>query len=651
MKRLCKTRTSGAALNLLVAGLLVACSDDDPKARCSVKSLQLCQLSPGYGNPYEGQLDLMSWTQLLRKVGLELNGRLPSAAERSATDVHGQLGFEASLWDMMYEEAFLDRIKEIYNDSFLTDKYLGGENAVSLLDVKDYPNLKWYEGAKDKDRLRERTNDGIAREVLELIAYVIRNDRSFKEILTADYTVANGYSASAFIGYKGMRFRVPDEPERYRPIRVPGRPHAGILSSPMFLNRFPTSDTNRNRHRARMVYQFFLGSDINALGDRPIDANATDVQNPTRYDPACVTCHSVMDPVAGAFQAFNEKGAFDAKPKWYDDMRPPGFGGEPLPEKDFHRGLQWLARRLVENPGFAQATVYALFRGLTGQAPLSPVKPVVPGSPTAEELALDRAFQVQQNILGTVQARFVESGYNFKFLIREIVLTPYFRAAGALRPMLPDEEQEMSSFGTARLLTPEQLNRKIRAVSGARWGDDGDDYLLEEYRLFYGGIDSDLVTQRIEEPNGVMAAIAQRMAHEVACRAVSADFARDSGARVLFPGIDAGTQPSAPNELRGEVLSAAQYLHAQLLGEELAADDPEILATATLFNKVWAIGQEGLQANRFPKELPEPCRANRDPLTGKDLGERRVVEDPYYTLRAWMAVVSYLLSDYRFLHE
>ena len=31
--------------------------------------------------------------------------------------------------------------------------------------------------------------------------------------------------------------------------------------------------------------------------------------------------------------------------------------------------------------------------------------------------------------------------------------------------------------------------------------------------------------------------------------------------------------------------------------------------------------------------------------------EQQVVDDPNYTVRAWMAVMAYLLSDYRFLHE
>ena len=49
-------------------------------------------------------------------------------------------------------------------------------------------------------------------------------------------------------------------------------PHAGILSTFQYLTRYPTTETNRNRLRARMYYQHFLGVDVLEL------AAAYDVQ-------------------------------------------------------------------------------------------------------------------------------------------------------------------------------------------------------------------------------------------------------------------------------------------------------------------------------------------------------------------------------------
>jgi len=82
----------------------------------------------------------------------------------------GQIGLEASLAEMMRDERFYARIMELYNDLFLTDKYLGRENAVALLDEEVYPNLRWYERKYPNDESKARvTNDSLAREPLELL--------------------------------------------------------------------------------------------------------------------------------------------------------------------------------------------------------------------------------------------------------------------------------------------------------------------------------------------------------------------------------------------------------------------------------------------------------------------------------------------------
>jgi hypothetical protein len=264
--------------------------------------------------------------------------------------------------------------------------------------------------------------------------------------------------------------------------------------------------------------------------------------------------------------------------------------------------------------------------------------------------ALERAYNLQQQILRTIQRRFIDSGYNFKLLVREIVLSPYFRAKNAA-PLTAEMETELSTFGTARLLTPEHLARKIEATTGVRWrrGAGQTDYLLSQYRIFYGGIDSDLVTKRVTEPNGVMASLAQRMAYEVACSAVPYDFSKSADDRLLFPYVDRDTPLS---EASTQVRDNVRHLHAQLLGEDLASDDPEIDATLGVLMEAHNLGAEGLSNGTVSEELAEPCRLYDDRNTGDSLPDaRRIGRDGDYTLRAWMAAVSYLLSDYQFLYE
>ena len=67
-------------------------------------------------------------------------------------------------------------------------------------------------------------------------------------------------------------------------------PHAGILSMFQYLRRYPTTVTNRNRLRARMVYRHLLGIDVMALAPQVTDAAAVakKYDNPTLQAPECV---------------------------------------------------------------------------------------------------------------------------------------------------------------------------------------------------------------------------------------------------------------------------------------------------------------------------------------------------------------------------
>jgi hypothetical protein len=715
---------AGFVLLLLGSALTVSGCKEDPTlfGGCSTQDMNACPQSEGFENPYEGQLELLTWTETLRKASLELTGKLPTERQVQITAEHGQMGLEASLAEMMRDERFYDRAIELYNDHFLTDKYLGRENAIELLDEDVWPNLRWFERKyPDDDAAARLTNDSLARGPLELIAHVIATERPFTEILTANYTMATGYSQLSLVGLPDIPLGIGKNPDSFREVQVPGIPHAGLLTSAMFLNRFPTSDTNINRHRSRMTYLFFLDIDINQFGSRPVDASNDFGENPTLNNPDCTVCHTTMDPVAGLYMNWNESGEYSGEGEWFgpEYILPPGFNGEGLPEESRRNALQWFAQRLAQNPRFAQATVKTVFQGLTGQKILDitvPMPPNMMGDPMEPEggmggmggtggdpgiggaggdpgiggtggdpgiggaggdpgiggtggmggsdtmppplpeidpnvdPAIERAYTVQQQVLRTIQRRFIDTNHNFKVLVREIVLSPYFRAKNA-SPLTSEMEMELSTFGTSRLLPPEHLSRKIEATTGVRWRSRPDraDYLLDQYRIFYGGIDSDLVTQRVTEPNGVMASLAQRMAYEVACSAVPYDFSKPATQRVLFPNIDRSTPLSDASD---QVRDAVRHLHDRLLGEGLAGSDQEVAATMVVLMEAYGLGREGLANGVVPEQLADPCRLNNDRLTGDSLPqERRINQDTEYTVRAWMAAVSYLLSDYRYLYE
>jgi hypothetical protein len=95
-----------------------------------------------------------------------------------------------------------------------------------------------------------------------------------------------------------------------------------------------------------------------------------------------------------------------------------------------------------------------------------------------------------------------------------------------------------------------------------------------------------------------------------------------------------------------------RHLHDRLLGEGLAGSDAEIAATMVVLMEAYNLGRQGLANEIVPEQLPGQCRLFNDRMTGASLPqERHINRDTEYTVRAWMAAVSYLLSDYRYLYE
>jgi hypothetical protein len=615
--------------------------------------------------PTFDDVELLDAHATFRKATLQLAGRIPDDDELQRLDEDGDDALAPLLDGLLEEEAFLERLQDIYNDRLLTDLYLRYNGAATnLLNSTDYPALQdeMYDMLAEDVRLE--ANRALAREPLELIAHVVRNDRPFSEILTADYTVVNPFSSLVYGVYP--EFSDPEDADEFVEVRISidrdgdgiDIPHAGVMTTPVFLNRMPTTPTNRNRHRARKLLEIFLATDLLRINTRPIDPEASSgFNNPTRDDPQCTGCHRQLDPIAGAFQKWDERDQERYFPdrEWYPEVFPPGFGKEVMPTSDYDRAQAWLAERMVADPRFVIATVHTLYAGITGHQPL-----LYPQDSDAEDFSQQRrAWEAQDAVFRAVGDAFVADDMNLKTLVRELVLTPYFRAANASEELSGAREKELVDVGTGRFSIPRVLADKIEAVTGVSWarGWDSRPYLTSDYRILYGGIDSDSVTERLTVPNGIMANLAWRMANEVACNVTARDFNQPRSDRLLFPEVE----PSdAPATLTGDEIPAAverikaniRYLHERVLGERLQEGDPELERTYALFLETWDEGAHEVEDGALPGRLTWQCQARVDPDTGEDLpDEDRLVDDESYTVRAWMAVITYLLADYQFLYE
>jgi hypothetical protein len=282
-----------------------------------------------------------------------------------------------------------------------------------------------------------------------------------------------------------------------------------------------------------------------------------------------------------------------------------------------------------------------------GQTPLVP--PVE--SSDANYATRLSAWSAQDELLRGLAERFADGAagtgthgtLNLKDLLVDMVTSPMFRAE-TTESMDADRADELAEVGGARLLTPEQLDRKMVATTGYRWAplwapDRAE--LLEGYRLFYGGIDSDGVTVRAPELNPLMSTVIDRMANESACPITVGEFSRPAAERLLFAAVEPGDTPDTP---AGEaaVRAAIVHLHDRLLGERLAPDDLEVDRTLALFSEIRALRIAADKTSYIP--WPVYCQLEFDT-------DAYITQDPTHTIRSWVAVVNYLLSDYRFIHE
>jgi len=602
---------------------------------------------------------MMSDTQLLRRVTLSLAGRLPTDQERADVNQRGAAAVDEVLDRVMDEAAFYDRLKEAFNDILLT---VGIEdNAETILSYDHFEKTRlWYQQhdlGEVPEAMRERARwelarvyrEALLREPYELIAHIVRNDKPFTEIVTADYIMVSPYTARGYGIFDDIqeRFKNPDDPFEYIPAKLKALtarngktqesptgfyPHAGLLSTFHYLRRYPSTETNRNRLRSRMVYQHWLGVDVMSLAPRSTDATAVDAayEIPTMQAADCVVCHKIVDPLAGVFQDYDFEGHLGPRKEgWYQDMFEAGFENESMPASERWRATQWLGERLVADPRFAVAVVEHVYYILFGR------NAMLPPTDIDDPYFVQRrcAYQAQRMLIEATAADFDESGYNLKEVFKSLIRSEFYRADG-LETVAerPERLAELDDIGVVRLLSPEQLERKIAAIFGKPWGR-----LNESLAILYGGIDSIAVTQRNTDPSGAMGAVQRMMANDVACEHVARDFRRDAVERILFPAIESTVVPGTEESER-VIRAAIVYLHERLLGHEDAADSLRVDQTFRLFD---VIIREAQQTAGLERRESYYC-GGRDEFRS---------EDPHFTLRAWRAVVTYLLRQQAFLYE
>ena len=286
--------------------------------------------------------------QTLRRAALVFAGRIPTDAEYAAVRGGDEEALRQTIRGLMTGPGFHEFLIRASNDRLLTDRDASNElienfftDAANMrYELKAAANAAGNMGAAQIafEHFNNSVAYGATRAPLELIAYVVENELPYTEILLADYIMANPITAKAYGA--STEFDNPNDDFEFQPSRIvsyyrddeskvtefdddiglwvidPGNlatdyPHAGVLNTNIFLNRYPSTATNRNRARSRWTYYHFLGVDVEKSASRTTDPVAlADTNNPTMLNPACTVCHSVLDPVAGAFQNYGDEGYY-----------------------------------------------------------------------------------------------------------------------------------------------------------------------------------------------------------------------------------------------------------------------------------------------------------------------------------------------------
>jgi hypothetical protein len=482
---------------------------------------------------------------LLVRAAMDLRAQRPVPAALDAIEAD-PARFESFVDEYLHTPEFLERVKDLYDDALLVRR-------------EDFD-----------DEARDETW-AIYGEALELIAWIVGNDRPLTEMGTADYTVAN-----ELFQRDPERMPFPMEPvvgpAWQQTHYTDGRPHAGLLSTSAFYEVWDTNNTNKNRRRANrwsIVFHCYNFLDTPVDVTRDVDNNDPNaVLEAVTSRPDCKACHDRLDPLASFLFPMDrvtrlEDTEFDDffsgdPERWRRaNRRPPAVYGMPGTD------IRDMGRLLTAHPKFAECQTKRAFKLLFLRDPK-----------TNAELAT--AADVAQRWQ-------TEDGYDFRRLVKRWMLSEVYRG----RPETDDAEW-------VRRASPERLESMLADLTGFRWtrppDDDQDDLdplsdpprtepvpllTTEErgFKVILGGINGATVSGRSYSLNASVAVVQRKLAALAADHVVRTDLVLPDAERKLLAGVTGAETPEADESaLRATIVSLTRRLY----GERVAADAPSV---------------------------------------------------------------------------
>ncbi len=435
-------------------------------------------------------------------------------------------------------------------------------------------------------------NRSVQEAPLKLIEHVVMNDLPYSDIVTADYTLANGLVAEVWgMDYDGDGFEWTQTrwPE-------PGRPHAGILSDSFLFIRHDTTLNNFNRGRANTVSKAllcfdFLTRDITVDGQVDL-SDPVAVNSALRSNEACAGCHQALDPLGvllfsyelriNTFQLPNNLENYPLstyRPQYASEVRRrfpeyrAAYFGDLEPDNQ-QWGVKELGEKIADDPRFSMCASQR-FYSYMAQVPLNEVP-----------------FEVAADL----QKTFIESGLNAKALAKAVVLSEAFKQSHA-----QDDQTDAEHLIGVLRTRPSQMARQIEALTGFRWTTQLDVPLIGEtyghtdlmtdalvgYSVLAGETDSFQVPNPSHAPNTTTALVQATLAAEAAGFVVLEDFGADSEPKRLLTEIDPA-QDTDEDSVREQLA----VLHAKLFSEMVEPDSETVTRTYQLFEAALEISND-----------------------------------------------------------
>ncbi len=216
----------------------------------------------------------------------------------------------------------------------------------------------------------ESLRQGLLRETLLFIDGIMRDDRSLLEILTADYTFLNERVARHYglMDVQGSHFRRVDLPD--------DSPRRGLLGHGSVLTLTSHAIRTSPVNRGKWILDNILGTpppdppaNVPALDDRKTQAKVATLRermSAHRANPACASCHNIIDPTGFALENFDAVGRWRVVDESFNTIDASGV----LPDGTPFEGVTDMIAALVRRPERFVTTVteklltYALGRGV-----------------------------------------------------------------------------------------------------------------------------------------------------------------------------------------------------------------------------------------------------------------------------------------------